>query len=71
MIDIPGVGKWPRHASVPHWTPAEKAISDAVHVVESVGGDVLLTDAVILLADAQRKVAEYVDRQIQAKEGAS
>lgn len=56
---------FPRSHRVDLWTPAEKAISHAAQIVESVGADVLLTDAVILLGDAQRKVAEYTDRQIQ------
>lgn len=54
--------KWPRSHSVPHMTAAELAIRAAVQAVEEVGGDVLLTDAVILLDQAQRKVAEYVDK---------
>jgi endogenous inhibitor of DNA gyrase (YacG/DUF329 family) len=56
----------PRNARVDHWTAAEVAISDAIDAVESGGAHPLMTDAVILLGDAQRKVAEYVDRQIQS-----
>lgn len=54
--------KWPRRASVPHMTAGELAIRAAVHIVETVGCDVLLTDAVILLGQAQTKVAEYIDK---------
>jgi hypothetical protein len=44
------------------WTPAEKAIHDAVQAVEAAGADVLLTDAVNLLAHARQRVAMYVER---------
>lgn len=54
--------KWPRRASVPHMTVGELAIRAAVRVVETVGCDVLLTDAVILLGQAQAKVADYIDK---------
>lgn len=46
------------------YTPAEKAIYDAMQVVESMAADERLTDAVCLLQDAQNKVAEYVDAQL-------
>jgi hypothetical protein len=55
--------KWPRKASIPHMIPAEIAIRDAVNVVEGLGADVLLTDAVILLDQARSKVAEWYDRE--------
>lgn len=42
-------------------TPAELAIRNAIIVVESVGADVRLTEAVILLGQAKDKVADYVD----------
>jgi hypothetical protein len=56
---------FPRSHRVDRWTPGERAINEALQVVESLGSDVLLTDAVVLLGDAQKKVAEYIDRQIQ------
>lgn len=43
------------------WTPAEKAIHDAVQAVESAGANPLLTDAVNLLAHARQKVAMWVE----------
>ena len=43
---------------------AERQISDAHDTVEALGAHPLLTDAVILLSDAQRKVAEWVDLQL-------
>lgn len=43
------------------WTPAEKAIYDAVQAVENMTGHPLLTDAVILLGHARDKVAEFVE----------
>lgn len=59
-----GIGQWPRRASIPHWTAAERAISDALQEVEKVGAHVWLTDAVILLGKAQDRVADYVDDQL-------
>lgn len=47
------------------WCPAEKAIYDAMQEVENMEGDVRLTDAVILLEQAQEKVAEYIDEQLR------
>ena len=43
------------------WTPAERAIYDAVQVVETVGADLRLTDAVRYLDLARRSVAAFVD----------
>lgn len=50
-----------RRADTQRWTEAEKAISEAIRVVESIGADVRLTDAVILLGAAQDSVADFVD----------
>ena len=44
------------------WTPAEKAVYDAMQVVEAAGAHPLLTDAVVLLGQARDKVADYVER---------
>ena len=41
--------------------PAELAIRAALLAVEDAGCDVLLTEAVILLGEAQDKVADFVD----------
>jgi hypothetical protein len=53
----------PRRIRIDKFTPAEKAIFDAVQVVEQAGTHPLLTDAVILLGQAREKVADYVDGQ--------
>lgn len=51
----------PRRARVDLWSPAERAINDAMAEVEKLPPDTGLTDAVILLQNAQRKVADYID----------
>lgn len=51
----------PRRCDTLQHTPAEKAISDAMAAVESVGAHPLLTDAVALLEQARDKVADYVE----------
>ena len=51
----------PRRIRMDLWTPAERAIYDAVQAVEAMPADVQLTDAVNLLTQAQRKVADFVD----------
>ena len=56
----------PRRIDLLRFTPAEKAIYDAVQEVEKVGAHPLLTDAVILLGQAREKVADYVDSQESA-----
>lgn len=51
----------PRRQKLYEMTPAERAILDAVQVVEAAGADMRLTDAVILLQAARNKVADFVD----------
>lgn len=51
----------PRRARLDLMTPAERAIFDAVAVVEAAGCDVRLTDAVVLMAAARESVADYID----------
>lgn len=51
----------PRRNRMDLWTPAEKAIQNAVDEVEKMAADVRLTDAVILLSKAREKVADFVD----------
>lgn len=51
----------PRRARMDQWTPAEKAIYEAVGTVEGMGADVRLTDAVTLLGSARDRVADFVD----------
>lgn len=50
-----------RRCDMLQFTPAEKAIYDAVQVVEAAGAHPLLTDAVILLQQARDKVADFVE----------
>ena len=57
---------FPRRNRADLWTPAEKAISDAVAVVEAAGAHTRLTDAVVLLGKARDAVADYVDEQLTA-----
>lgn len=52
---------FPRRNRMDLWTPAEKAIYDAVQAVEAAGCDPLLTDAVNLLQEARDKVADFVE----------
>lgn len=51
----------PRANRMDRWTAAERAIHEAVQIVESLGADTRLTEAVVLLGRAQAKVAEFVD----------
>lgn len=51
----------PRRANLQQFTPAERAIYDAVQAVEALPADVRLTDAVVLLQAARDSVADYVD----------
>jgi hypothetical protein len=51
----------PRRNRMDFWSPGECAIQGAVNVVEGMGADVRLTDAVILLGKAREAVADFVD----------
>lgn len=51
----------PRRIQWEKLTPAERSICAAMEVVEEVGADPRLTDAVVLLQQARDKVADYVD----------
>lgn len=51
----------PRRCRMDLWTPAERSIFDAVQAVEAVGAHPLLTDAVVMLTAARRKVADFID----------
>lgn len=51
----------PRRVRVDQWTYAEHVIATAMTVVEGVGADVRLTDAVVLLQAAKDSVADFVD----------
>jgi hypothetical protein len=52
---------WPRRRDTLRWSDAERAINEAVQAVERMGANMALTDAVVLLAQAQERVAAYVD----------
>lgn len=52
----------PRRNRIDLMTPAELAIREAMLKVEEAGCDVLLTDAVNLLHEAQERVADFVDK---------
>ena len=43
------------------WTPAERAIFDAMQAVEAMPAHPLLTEAVQMLAQAQDRVADFVE----------
>lgn len=53
---------FPRRNRLDLLTPAEKSIRAAVDAVEVAGCDPLLTDAVVLLGQAQDKVADFVEK---------
>lgn len=57
------IKEWRRRRADLH-TPAEKAIADAMQVVEGMAANEVLTDAVCLLQQAQEKVADYVDAEL-------
>ena len=53
--------EFPRRIQLQKLTPAELAIVNAVYLVEEMGADVRLTNAVNLLAKARDQVADFVD----------
>lgn len=57
----------PRRNRMDQWTPAEKAIFDAVQAVEAAGAHPRLTDAVVFLGQARDAVADYVDAAQKAE----
>lgn len=52
----------PTRCDVRQYSVGEKAIAAAVDAVESMGADILLTDAIILLQQAKDKVADFVEQ---------
>lgn len=52
---------FPRRNRVDLRTPAEKAITEALHATEAAGAHPLLTEASILLQQARDKVADFVE----------
>jgi stage III sporulation protein SpoIIIAA len=51
----------PRRIDISRFSPAEKAIREAMHAIEAMPPDVRLTDAIVLLERAKAKVADFVD----------
>lgn len=64
---LPAPDYVPRRCDINRYTPAEKAIREAMGAVEEMGADVLLTDAVVLLSQAKDRVADFVDRELANK----
>jgi hypothetical protein len=56
----------PRRIQIQKMTPAELAIRTAMLEVEKLPPDARLTDAVVLLGQAQEKVANFVDGKMSA-----
>jgi hypothetical protein len=55
----------PRRSRMDQWTPAERAIYDAMQEVEKIpAAATQLTEAVILLKQAQNKVADWIDDNV-------
>jgi hypothetical protein len=54
-----------RRSKVYLFSPAEKAIYDALQLIESIGADPRLTAASVLLSQAREKLADYIDEQIE------
>lgn len=55
----------PRRCRVDLATPAESKIREAMQIVEELGCDPSLTDAIVLLEGALKKVSDFVDDQNQ------
>jgi hypothetical protein len=53
----------PRRCLIQEMCRAELAIRTAIHAVEAMGCDVRLTEAIILLGQAQSKVADVEDER--------
>ena len=53
----------PRRIRWDKMTPAEKAISEAVKLIEEMPADTRLSEAQVLLAQARDKVADFVDEK--------
>lgn len=55
----------PRRRQMNLWTPAERAIYDAMQAVERAGASPQLTTAVVHLGAAFELVADHVDAKLQ------
>ena len=56
---------YPRRNALPTMTKLERAIWDVKQLVDKGPADPLLTEAIILLGQAQAKVADYYDAQLK------
>lgn len=66
---IDPASNFPRRGQMNAWVDAERAIYEAKQCIETMPADPLLTEATLLLSQAQDKVADYVDAAIQASKG--
>ena len=57
--------KIPRRAYIDLLVPAEKAIHDAIALIEKLEPDERLTDAIVFLSKAHDKVSDYVDNKAE------
>lgn len=64
MKTIKTLNGYPRHLNHAFMVPAEKAITDAITIIEHLGADVRLTNAQIKLTEARALVSEYIDEMI-------
>lgn len=55
------MNKIPRRERIDLYTPIEKAIYKVIQMIEEKEADINLTKAIILLEEAQDKVADYID----------
>lgn len=58
---------FPRRSNVTDMTPEELQLRECIHRVEELGAHPLLTETVVLLAQAKEKLADFLDAQIDAK----
>jgi hypothetical protein len=56
---------FPRRNCLDLLSPAEAAIRSALIAVEAIGADPRLTEAVVLLQQAQDKVADLIDERLK------
>ena len=54
-----------RRIDIERMLPAELALRNAELEIEKLGADERLTNAVILLAEAQEKVSDFIDGEFQ------
>lgn len=53
----------PRRCRVDKMDPAELSIMKAIDIIEAMGADERLTDAVQLLSEAKDKVSDFIDNE--------